>query len=254
VFDSVSVRRGETTLISDVSWQVGSDERWALLGPNGSGKTTCLNIAGAQMHPTSGKARVLGNLLGRVDVRELRSRISYVSAAVARQLANEFSVGEVVLTGKESTLVPRWNKVTVEDEELVARILSRLEMLHLKNRGFGVISDGERQQTLLGRALMGQPEMMLLDEPFAGLDMGARERLMGRLEHVYSVTKGAIVLVTHHMEEIPPGTTHVGLMRGGSMIASGPVGDVLTSESLSETFGLALELSTSGRRWWCAAK
>jgi iron complex transport system ATP-binding protein len=250
----VRVVRDGRPLIDDIAWEVGSGERWVILGPNGSGKTTLLRVAGARLWPTGGVVEVLGRRLGTVDMRELRGRVSFVSGAVARELRPNQPVREVVASGKFGALETWWHSYDDEDWIEADRLLAATEVAGVGDREFGVISEGERQHVLLARALMGRPELLLLDEPAAGLDMGARERLLAVLGALASDPGASpLVLVTHHTEEIPPGITHAVLLSGGRVLASGRVDDVLTSESVSECFSAAVTVGRDGNRWWSRA-
>ncbi len=236
--------------LTDIDWTVRSDERWVVLGPNGSGKTTLLQLAGALVHPSSGTVEVLGQRLGRVDLRTLRTRIGLVSASVTRTLRPGLAAADVVMTGRHAALEPWWQTYTDDDRHRARSLLDDAGFGHVADRSFGVISEGERQQVLLARALMGTPELLLLDEPAAGLDVGGRERLVSSLRRLAEdPATPPIVFVTHHVEEIPPSFTSVLLLRGGTTVASGPLGEVLTSRALSECFGLRLRVRHDRGRW-----
>ncbi len=256
--DGVAVVRDGIALIDQVHWTVGSEERWAVLGPNGSGKTTLLAVAGARLWPTRGVVEVLGERLGRVDVRTLRPRVALVSGAVTRQLRPEVTARQVVASGRFGALETWWHRYEPEDWRRADELLGEAGMggpEGIGGRAFGVISEGERQQVLLARAIMGRPELLLLDEPAAGLDLGARERLVLRLGRLArSPETPPLVLVTHHAEEIPPGTTHVGLVRSGRLVAAGPIESVLTSAAVSECFGVAVRVGCTDGRWWTRAE
>ncbi|HEY1827033.1 MAG TPA: ATP-binding cassette domain-containing protein, partial [Acidimicrobiales bacterium] len=230
-------------------------ERWVLLGPNGSGKTTLLQVAGARLWPTEGQVEVLGARLGRVDVRTLRPRISLVSGSVTRQLRADLPARDVVASGRHGALETWWHRYSAEDWARADLLLERGGVSSVADRPFGVISEGERQQVLLARALMGEPELLLLDEPFAGLDLGARERLLSSLR-VLMADAGSppVVLVTHHCEEIPPGITHAGLMRRGRLMAAGPLEEVITSASVSSCFEVDVSVGCDDGRWWSRAR
>jgi iron complex transport system ATP-binding protein len=248
----VFVVRDGTTILDDVSWTVGPGERWALLGPNGSGKTTLLRVAGAGLWPTRGTVEILGARLGRVDMRELRRRITVVSASVARNLRPAQPALDVVLTGRHAALETWWNEYTDEDRNRAASLLDDAGFSGeaFRARAFGLLSEGERQQVLLARALMGDPELILMDEPAAGLDLGARERLLARLAALAAdPAVPPMVLVTHHLEEIPPGVTHAALLRGGQLVGSGPIADVLTDAAVSDAFGVEVAVERQAGRW-----
>ena len=251
----VAVRREGTIVLQDVDWSVRSGERWVILGPNGSGKTTLLTLAGARLWPSSGEVEILGSRLGRVDVRTLRPRISLVSGSVTRQLRADLAARDVVVSGRHGALETWWNAYAAEDWAEADRLLEEAGFADIKYRPFGVISEGERQQVLLARALMGRPELLLLDEPAAGLDLGARERLVSRLGAVASdPASPTTVLVTHHCEEIPQGFTHAGLVRKGRLVAAGPLGDVLNSSLVSACFDVPVTIGQRDGRWWSRAR
>ena len=247
----VAVRRGKSTLLGGVDWSVELDERWVVLGPNGAGKTTLLRLAGAEMHPTQGVVHLLGERLGRVDVFELRPRIGLCSAALANRMPPEEKVLDVVVSAGYAVL-GRWREQYDElDTGRARELLAALGIEHLADRLYGTLSEGERKRTLIARALMTDPEMLLLDEPAAGLDLGGREDLVARLSALaLDPDAPAIVLVTHHVEEIPPGFTHALLLRDGGIVAQGLLADVLTEANLSATFGQDLELQQSGDRYF----
>jgi len=253
----VAVVRDGVPLLDDITWSVGPGERWALLGPNGSGKTTLLRVAGAALWPTRGTVRILGGTLGRVDMRQLRTRITVVSASVGRTLRPAQPALDVVLTGRYAALETWWHEYTAADRERAAALLADAGFggQGFAERAFGLLSEGERQQVLLARALMGDPELILMDEPAAGLDLGARERLLGRLAALAGdAAVPPLVLVTHHLEEIPPGVTHAALLRAGRMLAAGPVGDVLSDDAVSDAFGVAVAVERRNGRWSARAR
>jgi iron complex transport system ATP-binding protein len=249
-FAAVDLDRVGNAVLRNVDWTVGPGERWAVVGPNGSGKTTILQLASGYLHPTRGTVEVLGRRLGRVDVRRLRERIGLVSAAVARRLVASLTAAEVVLSGLRGELEPWWHAFSPEDRERAAALLASAGLEEIAERPFGVLSEGERQQVLLARALMGSPDLLLLDEPCAGLDVAGRERFLARLASLAAdPSSPPSVLVTHHVEEIPADFTHLLLLRGGRVVASGPLGLTLTEPALSETFGLPLRLSLAEGRY-----
>jgi iron complex transport system ATP-binding protein len=250
--EHVSVVRDGTALLDDVSWTVGGKDRWALLGPNGSGKTTLLRVLGSSLWPTRGVVEILGERLGRVDMRELRTRIAVVSASVARTLRPALPALEVVLTGRHSALETWWHEYTDADRDQAQSLLLAAGFgdAAFGQRPFGLLSEGERQQVLLARALMGRPELLLMDEPAAGLDLGARERLLSRLASLADdPAVPPLVLVTHHLEEIPPGVTHAALMRGARLVVAGPIDDVLTGPAVSDAFGAPVAVEHRDGRW-----
>jgi iron complex transport system ATP-binding protein len=247
---AVTVRRGAATLVSEVDWTVEEDERWVVLGPNGAGKTTLLQVASAMVHPTSGVAGILGEVLGTVDVFELRPRIGLTSAALAERIPRQERVHDVVVSASYGVL-GRWRERYDElDHERAARLLREVGARRLVDRTFGTLSEGERKRVQVARALMTDPELLLLDEPAAGLDLGGREDLVATLSRLaVDETAPATVLVSHHVEEIPPGFTHALLLRRGVVVAAGPLEEVLTEQVLSSTFGMALRLSHEDGRW-----
>ncbi|HEX2131148.1 MAG TPA: ABC transporter ATP-binding protein [Actinophytocola sp.] len=247
----VGVRRGTTNLLSGVSWSVELDERWVILGANGAGKTTLLRLAAAELHPTTGTVHVLGERLGRVDVFELRPRVGFASAALLQRVPAEEKVLDVVVSAGYAVL-GRWREDYESlDTARATELCKALGIAHLLDRRFGTLSEGERKRTVIARALMTDPELLLLDEPAAGLDLGGREDLVARLsELARDPDAPATVLVTHHVEEIPPGFTHLLLVAHGGVVAQGLLEDVLTSENLSATFGQDLELERLGDRYF----
>ena len=252
---SVRVVRGKTTLLDDVSWSVKEGERWVILGPNGAGKTTLLQIAGARIHPTSGVAGILDEVLGTVDVFELRPRIGLASAALAKQIPEHEKVLNVVVTAAYG-VTGRWRENYERDDERRAfGLLDAWGMSTFLNRPFASLSEGERKRVQIARALMTDPELLLLDEPAAGLDLAGREDLVRRLSVLADDDEApAIVLVTHHLEEVPPGFTHAMLMRDGGIVAQGPVAEVLTEEHLAKTFGLPLTVNYHDGRYSAVAR
>lgn len=249
-FADVTVRRGQAVLLDSVNWVVKADERWVILGPNGAGKTTLLQVASAQIHPTSGVAAILEEVLGLVDVFELRPRIGLTSAALAERIPRSERVHDVVVSASYG-VIGRWREAYDDlDHERARDLLVELGVAHLTDRTFGTLSEGERKRVQIARALMADPELLLLDEPAAGLDLGGREDLVATLSTL-AMAEGApaTVLVSHHVEEIPPGFTHVLLLRKGQVVTAGPIEEVLTAESLAQTFGMPLRLSHEDGRW-----
>lgn len=252
--DGVSVVRDGNALLADIDWSVAREQRWVVIGPNGSGKTTLLQIAGARLHPSRGSVEILGERLGASDWRAVRARVGFVSGSVVRSLRASLDAEDIVVTGKYGALEPWWHTYTDADRARARELMALTGVEALVARPFGVISEGERQQVLLARLLMGEPGLLLLDEPFAGLDLGARERLLGRLAGLAAdPATPPIVLVTHHVEEIPPGTTHALVMAGGRVVASGPIDDALTTETLCNAFDFPIEIGRDGARWWARA-
>ncbi|MDT4912197.1 MAG: iron complex transport system ATP-binding protein [Pseudonocardiales bacterium] len=253
-FVDVTVRRGGKTLLDRINWTVEEDERWAVLGPNGAGKTTLLQIAAANMHPSAGEAYIFGERLGRVDVFELRPRIGLASASLAERIPAGERVSDVVVSAGYSVL-GRWREAYGRlDVRRAVLLLDRLGVGGFAERIYGTLSQGEKARVQIARALMTDPELLLLDEPAAGMDLGGREDLLRRLTRFADDPDApASVLVTHHVEELPPGVTHVLLLREGAVVASGLARDVLTAEHLSSTFGLELAVERGGGRWFARA-
>jgi iron complex transport system ATP-binding protein len=246
----VTVVRDGTTILDTLDWTVGPGERWVVLGPNGSGKTTLLRVASLYLHPTAGEVEVLGARLGRVDVRRWRTRIGLVSPAFADLLRPTVTVIDVVMSAREAALETWWHEYGPDDRAHALDLLERTGTAALADRSFGTLSSGERQRVLLARSLWGDPGIVLLDEPTAGLDLGAREDLVSRLADLAAdPSTPPTVLVTHHVEEIPAGFTHALLLREARVVAQGPIGSVLTAGALSATFGLPLALDRRDGRY-----
>lgn len=241
--DKVTVVRSGAALLRDVSWAVQDDERWVVLGPNGAGKSTLLQVVSARVFPSSGTVDLLGERLGAVDVFDLRPRIGYTATAVADGIPPRESVRDAVMSAAYA-VTGRWHEsYDPEDGSRAEEILAELRIGHLADRTFGTLSEGERKRTLVARALMTDPELLLLDEPGAGLDLGAREDLLSSLESLsVSPMAPVTVMVSHHVEEIPRGFTHVLMLRGGEVVVAGPLSTTLTAANLSRTFGMRLEL------------
>lgn len=246
----VSVVRGASRLLDNVSWRVEDDERWVVLGPNGAGKTTLLQILSTHLYPSEGVVGLLGEVIGTVDVFELRPRIGLTSAALADRIPRGERVGDVVVSASYA-VVGRWREEYDElDHARAERLLEQLGVWRLRDRTFGTLSEGERKRVQIARALMTDPELLLLDEPAAGLDLGGREDLVTRLSALAMDAEApASVLVTHHVEEIPPGYTHGMLLREGGVVAQGLLPEVMTEDNLSTTFGMPLTVQSDGGRY-----
>ena len=251
----ISVRRGDRIILGPLNWQVLEGERWVILGPNGAGKTTLLQICSSLIHPTTGEINILGERLGKVDVFELRTRIGLTSSALVEQLPADELVMDVVLTAAYAML-GRWQeKYDLWDESRAMALLTALGVRELGERLFGSLSEGEKKRVQIARALMADPELLLLDEPASSLDLGGREDLLRRIE---SLSKDplapATVIVTHHIEEIPVGTTHALLLREGAVVAQGEVASVITDQNLTQAYGLAITVQTEGGRFFARAR
>jgi iron complex transport system ATP-binding protein len=253
-FDEATVRIAGRRVLGPITLRVGGGERWALLGPNGSGKTTMLRLAGAIRQPSSGRVTVLGARLGRTDVRTLRARIAFVGHAVSDEIPAGLGVRDVVLTGKHRTLVPWLQRYEEADRARADALLERFGCAGLDGQAYESCSQGERQRVLLARALFATPGLLLLDEPAAGLDLPAREALIGALDAAGELADVPTILVTHHLEELPASITHAALLREGSLVAAGPVDEVLTDERVGACFGLPLSVRRVAGRWNASAR
>ncbi len=246
----VGVRRGPAWLLRGASLIVAPGQRWVVVGPNGAGKTTLLAIAATTLAPTVGHVRVLGAQLGRVDARTLRPRIGMISAALAERFEPRLRAREVVVTARTGALAPWWDTYAAGDETRALALLEQLGVGTLAERAFGTLSTGERQRVLLARTLMPDPDLVLADEPAAGLDLRAREELVDALALLAAATRPrGIVLVTHHLEEIPPGFGHALVLSGGRVAAAGTIDDVLVDATLSAAYGIRLRVEGRGGRW-----
>jgi iron complex transport system ATP-binding protein len=253
-FNEVCLTRGGRQILGPITWRVDEGQRWVILGPNGAGKTSLIAIAATLIHPTKGQARVLDELLGRVDVFELRHRIGLSSAALTDRIPPDECALDVVMTASWA-VTGRWQEVyDLWDESRALGMLSLFGVSQNKDQKFGSMSEGERKRIQIARALMPDPELLILDEPAAGLDLGAREDLLTRLSGLaLDPAAPTSLLVTHHVEEIPSGTTHALLLRDGGVVAAGPISEVLTSANISQAFGLTIDLSHENGRWFARA-
>lgn len=249
-YGGVTLRFGAATVLTSVDWTVHTEERWVVIGPNGSGKTSLVRLASGLLHPSAGTVDVLGHRLGRVDVRQLRRRIGLVSAALARSFRGDIRAVDVVLTGRYADLEPWWHEYTDADRERAEALLEDAGLSLAAERPFGALSEGERQNVLIARSLMQRAELILLDEPAAGLDLGARETLVARLSRLAAdPASPPIVFITHHVEEVPPSFTHALLLRSGRAVAAGPLTSTLTAANLTATFDLPVTLVVEEGRW-----
>ena len=254
VLSEVEVVRDGRTILGPINWSVSTGERWVILGPNGAGKTTMLQLLSALIHPTRGEVRILGEKLGAVDVFELRPRIGFTSSAMMDLLPVDEKVIDVVLTSAYA-IAGRWiEEYDLWDESRAKALLTTFGVRELGERLFGTLSEGEKKRVQISRALMADPEVLLLDEPAAGLDLGGREDILQRITTYTNDDKApATIIVTHHIEEIPAGTTHALLLKDGKIHRAGFIGDVLSEEAISEVFGVRMSLSFNGRRYFASA-
>jgi len=250
----VSVRRGERTILGPLDFAVSEGERWVILGPNGAGKSTLLKLMAAINFPTKGTVEILGSKMGRVDLFEFRPRVGFCSSAMADVIPSDELVKDVVLTAAYAVF-GRWNEnYDLWDESRAIALLTTFGVRHLGDREYGTLSEGERKRVQISRALMADPEILLLDEPAAGLDVGGREDILSRFANFSRDSHAPVtILVTHHIEEIPTGTTHALLMKDGLIAVSGPVDDVITSEHVSAVFGLPISVLKENERFFARA-
>lgn len=251
---NVSVRKGDRTILGPLNWEVHAGERWVILGPNGAGKTTLLQMCATLAHPTIGTVSILGEQLGKVDVFELRSRVGFTSSAMIDLLPPEEKVIDIVLTAAYAML-ERWQEIyDLWDESRAKALLTTFGVRELGERTFRTLSEGEKKRVQIARAIMSDPELLLLDEPAAGLDLGGREDILRRIsQFAAEPTAPATVIVTHHIEEIPAGTTHVLLLKNGLVVRQGLIEDNLTSDSLSEIYGIPILLEINYGRYFAQA-
>lgn len=250
----VTLRRGRSFLLDHVSWTVDETERWVIIGPNGAGKTTLIQLAAARIFPTSGQVHLLGQRLGAVDVFELRPRIGVSSAALENQIPGDEKVFDVIMSASYAVF-GRWREdYTTIDFVRAEKLMSQMRVDHLAERRFATLSEGERQRTEIARALMTDPELLLLDEPTAGLDLSGRELLLATLsELAEDHLSPTLVMVTHHVEEIPQGITHALFLKQGRVVAAGPIHEVMTPQVLTRTFDLPLTVKDVDGRWYAQA-
>ena len=253
---AAGVVRGNAWILKDATLRIEPGERWAVIGPNGAGKSTLLHLLAAMAAPAAGTVDILGERLGRADVAQLRTRIGFAGLSLGDRIPGTESVANSVLTGAWAVYARRRELYDIADEVRRDYLLGVFGLTGLAQRSFGTLSEGERKRVLIARALMPDPELLVLDEPAAGLDLAAREDLIRRMQwFADDPSAPALVLATHHLEEIPPATTHVAALRGGSIVHAGPATDVLTSSVLTQVFGLPVVVETSdiaGRRRWFA--
>ena len=249
----VTVRRGGQTILGPIDWAIEAGDRWVVLGPNGSGKTTLSHVASTYLWPTTGNVEVLGETIGRVDARELRRRVGYAGAGLEPAIDPELTALEVVVTARHAALGPWWHTFSDDDRLRARSLLADLGVADLAERSFGRLSTGERRRVQIARALMPAPDLLVLDEPASSLDLGAREALVRDLGRLAAAPMPlAIVLVTHHVEEIPSGFGHALVLSAGQAVSCGPIGEALDGPALSRAFGLPIAVDrVNGRiRAW----
>lgn len=250
-FRDVELRRGGRTLVGPVTWQVELDERWVIIGPNGAGKTSLVRMAAAEEYPSKGTAYLMGEQLGKTDMRDLRAAIGISSAAVQHRIPDHERVDDLVISAGYAIL-GRWREEYADmDFGRAFDILDQVGARHLAERTWGTLSEGEKKRVILARALMSNPELLILDEPSAGMDLGGREDLVGYLgDLAMDPDAPAIVMITHHVEEIPAGFTHAMILDEGKVVAQGFIDNVLTSEHLSQAFSQPIHVSRIDGRYF----
>ena len=247
----VTVTRGQCRILGPLDFQIRSGERWVILGPNGAGKSTLLNILATRIFPTSGTVKILDQEMGKVDLFELRTRIGICASLLAEDIPDDELVRDVVLTAAYAVL-GRWNEAyDLWDESRAVALLTTFGVRDMAERRYYTLSDGEKKRVQIARALMADPELLLLDEPTAGLDLGGREDLLRRFaEFSTDPSAPASIVVTHHIEEIPVGTTHALIIKDGAIAVSGPIADVITTEHMSAVFGINISVTTDKGRFF----
>ena len=247
--EGLHIERGGTVIIDDISWRVARGQHWVILGANGSGKTSLLSALTGYLMPTAGEICLLGKRYGESDWRELRKRIGIVSSSVRQMMADEEAALETVASGKYA-MIEFWGRVTRNEKAQALKLLKQVECEYLAERAWGVLSQGERQRVLIGRALMARPRVLILDEPCAGLDPAAREHFLQFLQRLGKQADApTLVLVTHHVEEIMPAFSHVLILKNGRVLAQGRKGSVLDAKNLSSAFHARMKLRKVGRRY-----
>jgi iron complex transport system ATP-binding protein len=252
--NEVSVRRGDRVILGPINFSISQGERWVVLGPNGAGKSTLLQILATKIFPTQGTVTVLDKQMGKVDLFELRTRIGLCGSVIADDIPGDETVKDVVLTAAYAIL-GRWNEAyDLWDESRAMALLTNFGVRELGDRLYGTLSEGEKKRVQISRALMTDPELLLLDEPAAGLDLGGREDLLRRFANFSSDSSApATILVTHHIEEIPVGTTHALLIKDGAIAVSGPIDQVITSQHVSAVFGTSITVTPDSGRYFARA-
>lgn len=246
---SLSVERGGAKLVDGVSWSVRRGEHWAVLGANGSGKTSLVNALAGYVTPSDGVMRVMGETYGQSDWRDLRARIGLASSSILQRVEPDETALETVMSGRHA-MINWWGPATDEDRKSARRMLDEIECAGLADRAWGVLSQGERQRVLIGRALIGKPELLILDEPCAGLDPAVRENFLHFLNQLARKPDApSLILVTHHLEEIMPAFTHALILKAGRVLARGPLSEALSSKNLSAALGARAEVLRAGERF-----
>lgn len=250
----ISVRRGDRLILGPLTFAIRPGERWVVLGPNGAGKSTLLQVLATRIFPTQGSVRLLDREMGKVDLSELRTRIGLCGALISEDIPYDESVRDVVLTAAYA-IIGRWNEAyDLWDESRAVALLTTFGVRDLAGRRYGTLSEGEKKRVQISRALMADPELLLLDEPASGLDLGGREDLLKRFSHFAADPQApASIIVTHHIEEIPAGTTHALILRDGQIAVSGPVSEVITSQHISAIFGIPITVTVEGDRFFARA-
>ena len=247
----VTVSRSGRTILGPLDWAVRPGERWAILGPNGSGKTTLLQVVSLYLWPTSGSVDVLGERFGRVDAREHRRRIGYAGSALEGEMDASLSAFQLVLSARHAALGPWWHVYDDADRQRATTLIERFGIAHVADHPFRTLSSGERRRVSIARTLMADPDLLLLDEPAAGLDLGARETLIRDLTHLAADPRPAsIVLVSHHVEEIPPGFGHALVLSDGRAVAAGPIESVVTDDVLGRAYRMPIAVERRDGRFW----
>ena len=251
----VSVRRGTRMILGPITFAISPGERWVILGPNGAGKSTLLNLLATRAFPTSGKVYVLEKEMGKVDLFELRTRIGLAGVGISEDIPYEEKVRDVVVTAAYAVL-GRWNEdYDLWDESRAVALLTTFGVRDFADRRYYTLSDGEKKRVQIARALMADPELLLLDEPTAGLDLGGREDLLRRFsEFSLDPLAPSSIIVTHHIEEIPAGTTHALIIKDGVIAISGPIAEVITSEHMSAVFGISIDVTSDGARFFARSR
>ena len=246
----VTVRRAGRTILGPLDWAVRDGERWVALGPNGSGKTTLLSVASMNLWPTTGTVEVLGERYGRTDARELRRRVGFAGSAIEAAMRPDLTPTTLIMTARHGAFEPWWHVYDDADRDRARQLGERMGLADHLDQAFGTLSAGERRRTSIARALMPDPDVLILDEPMASLDLAARESLLADLESLAREPRlRTMILVSHHLEEIPPGFEHALVLREGRVLAAGPTASVIRDDVLSDAFGMPLRVEGHDGRW-----